>query len=160
MFRYISSFLFSSFVVVPTVQSVASTCSDLEYKLSKVLFHCYFGQSYPLEKIAEPWQHVGFIQQWLKVRQLKKKLTTGYHAMFSSVTRFQPWYFHLLCVRLIEKKRTAFFFEELRFNLFSQVQDNVLFLEIYHILRRFFNISVLDTMFHKGVPITRFQWNK
>lgn len=141
---YLLFFFFFPFVVVLRVQNLVVT---LNISSQMFYFITAVGRVTPLRKITETWQHVGFIQQWLKVRQLKKKLTTGYHAMFSSGTRgSQPWYFHLLCVRLIQKKRgkrTGFFFWELIFTLFSQVQHDVLFLEICHVFEKvFFCISV------------------
>lgn len=84
LFRHVSSFF--AFVVFPKVSPLVVV--TLNISSQRFCFIATSGSVTPLRKITEIWQHVGFIHQWLKVRQLKKKLTTAYHAMFSNITRW------------------------------------------------------------------------
>lgn len=112
----------------------------------------------PPREIEQIWQHVGFIHQWLKVRQLKKKLATGCHAMFSNITRwFSPWYFQLLCLRLLQKKKkTSFCFEGRVFISFYKngelLTHGYIFFKCIYCIWRWLFIFMLDSIFHKGLP--------
>lgn len=112
----------------------------------------------PPREIEQIWQHVGFIHQWLKVRQLKKKLATGCHAMFSNITRwFSPWYFQLLCLRLLQKKKKHLsVLKEEYSSLFTRMGNfwhtDIFFFKCIYCIWRWLFIFMLDSIFHKGLP--------
>lgn len=93
--------------------SSASSCSDLEYQLSKFLFYCYFGQSHPLEKNSRALTACWFYSAVIKGQTAQKG---AYHWIPCHVFqgyKMIPALMFSPTLRQIEKKRekrTAFFF--------------------------------------------------
>lgn len=87
-------------------QSDASCCSDLDYKLSKVLLHCYFRQSYPLEKYNRDLTACWFYSPVIKGQTAQKE---AYHWMPCHVFQYYKMIlaliFHPLCSQLLQRKR-------------------------------------------------------
>lgn len=133
-------------------QSIASCCSDFEYKLSKVLLHCYFRQSYPLEKYNRDLTACWFYSPVIKGQTTQKET---YHWMPCHVFQYYKMILALIfSTTLFEtsseaKRKKIFLFWRMNIQPLFKVQGTCdtlcYFLGIYCVWRRLF-IFMLDNV--------------